>query len=314
MNTHVNFSVPVPVVNDFIPINYIHVYSKTSPIVHQKSTPQSDEGKHVKESVYWDQYYEDKNFRYEWNNGILEVKEMPTFLCMCCADFFKRMIEQYLSVNPIALLVSLDIAFSITMNKKKMIRKPDLAIILNTNPFQPKDFDRSYKGTYDICIEFLSESKNAYVLKDTIYKKQEYCAAEVKEYYIIDDKNIHTAFYRLNSQGEYEPIPQKNGIITSTVLPGFRFRVEDIYKRPDFKELMKQDVYKNYILVDYRKQCEQTEKERKAKEKECKAKNLALKEMKKERKAKEKERMEKEKVVIENKRLLQLIKEMGITK
>ena len=308
MIAHANYSVPVPAVNDYIPINYNYarVDSHPEPIVYQEIIHQSDAGKLVEESVYWDQYYENKDFRYEWNNGILEVKEMPTFLCMCCADFFKRMIEQYLSVNSIAQLVWLDMAFSITMDGKSMIRKPDLAIILNTNPFQPDDFDRSYKGTYDICIEFLSDSKKDYVLKDTIYRKQEYCAASVKEYYIIDDKNINTAFYRLNSQGDYEPIPQKNGIITSTVLPGFRFRVQDIYNRPDFKELMKLDVYKEYMLVDYLKQCEETEKERKAKEKERKAKE-------KERKAKEKEREEKERVIQENKRLLQIIQKMGIT-
>ena len=261
--------------------------------------PPSDEGLYVEESVYWDMYYEDDFYKYEWNNGILEVKEMPTILSGFYARFFVNLIEQFFSVNPVGDLIITDIGFTILTPDKKIIRRPDFAIILKSNPVQPALSDRSYKGIYDICIEFLSDSKKKYVTKDTVNKKQEYSDASVKEYYIIDANKTYTAFYRLQNNGIYESIPLDNGIMRSTVMQGFQFRVNDIYECPDFKTLINDDIYKDYILLDYQKQCKKAEEERKAKE-------LALKEV-------EKERTAKEQALKELAQLKLLIKKMGQT-
>jgi len=41
---------------------------------------QNNAGLRISKSDYWENYYHDKAFRYEWNNGILEVKDMPTHI------------------------------------------------------------------------------------------------------------------------------------------------------------------------------------------------------------------------------------------
>ena len=283
--------------------NYVPRQSKNKK--RTDTFPKSKAGLYVDEATYWDLYYEDYDFKYEWNNGILEEKEMPTLYSVFCSSWFGKILEEYLLVNPIAMLIKLDFGFRLNLPKKTTIRKPDFALILKSNSLQPDIWDCSYKGIYDICIEFLSETKKKYVIRDTVEKKKEYSKAKVKEYYIIDANKKHTAFYRLNHTGRYIKIKPDKGVIRSEILPGFQFKIDDLYTCPELKELIKDDIYKSYVKVDFQKQCQLTELERKAKEKERKAREKELK-------AKEKAILEKEKLKRENILLKKLLKEKGI--
>ena len=53
-------------------------------VVHQEiELPRSEAGKHVSEEEYWEKYYEyvgESDFKYEWNNGVLEEKPGADFL------------------------------------------------------------------------------------------------------------------------------------------------------------------------------------------------------------------------------------------
>ena len=254
---------------------------------------QSKAGTYVSEETYWDLYYEDKDYRYEWNNGVLEIKDMPTIEIVHCARWLILIMEQFLEVNPIAQIIFLDIGFRLDLSQKTSVRKPDCAIISNDNPVQPDKRDRSYKGIYDICIEYVSDSKPQYIIKDTVERKREYCQAQVKEYYVIDDINKNTNFYTLDTHGNYEEMTSENGIIRSTVLPGFQFRIDDLYRQPELMSLIDDPVYQSYIKKDF-------QEERKAKE-------LALKELETVRLSEQKAQQEKQAAIEENKRLKQLL-------
>ena len=276
---------------------------------------QSKAGTFVDESTYWDVYYEDKDYRYEWNNGLLEIKDMPTLDIIHSVRWLYKIMEQFLEVHPIAHLIILDFGFRISLPQKTAVRKPDCAIILNDNPVQPANKDRSFDGIYDICIEYLSDSNPHYVIKDTVERKHEYCLAMVKEYYIIDDMNKHTVFYRLDTNGNYVKIAPQKGVIRSTVLPGFQFRVSDLYDQPDLNRLIDDPVYQPYVRLDLQKERQEKEKERQAKEKERQEKEKERQAKEKEQQAKEtalklaeKERAEKQAAIEEIKRLKQLLK------
>ena len=267
---------------------------------------QSDAGLMVSESEYWENYYHDTEVRYEWNNGRLEVKDMPTHISIVCVNFLLDCIEQYLISNPIATLITYDHAFTLKAQKTKTIRRPDYAVILKSNPVQMLPGDYSYSGTYDICVELLSDTKKQYITKDTVTRKKEYANANVSEYFIVDiNKQKHTAFYRLNQNGTYVKIKSQNGVIQSTVLPGFQFRIEDIYRHPNLIDLIDDDVYKNYMLLDYQKERQEKEKVRKEKEIIRKEKEIILQEKEKERQEKEKIRKEKEKIRKEREKIRQ---------
>jgi hypothetical protein len=87
--------------------------------------------------------------------------------------------------------------------------------------------------------------------RDTVDKKKEYAGAGVQEYYILDNKARHTAFFAQTTLGIYQPIHPINGVIHSGVLPGFRFRVADLYRQPSFIELTNDNIYQDFVLPEY---------------------------------------------------------------
>ena len=61
-------------------------------------------------------------------------------------------------------------------------------------------------------MEFLSDSTQIEVRRDTEEKKREYALAGVKEYTILDPSGEHMRFYRLTPQARYErssPMPRR---------------------------------------------------------------------------------------------------------
>jgi len=100
--------------------------------------------------------------------------------------------------------------------------------------------------------------------RDTIIKKAEYAKAGIKEYYILDAQRERTQFFRLNkTRSIYKAIkPQKGGIIKSKVLPGFQFRIEDLFGKPSIEEMVENKVYQQFVMPNYlrEKQAHQAEK------------------------------------------------------
>jgi hypothetical protein len=220
----------------------------------------SANGLRVSEDVYWEKYSHDPDFRYEWNNGILEEKPMADYLSFAMYSWFFSLLKEFLKAHLIARIIGLDIGFRLALPHKTSIRRPDLALILHSNPVAIADDDCTYQGIFDLCIEFLSDSTPEDVKRDTVVKKAEYCQAGVREYFILDRKGKETAFYRLTDAGMYAPIPGPDGIFRSEVLPGFQFRLQDLYEHPDFRERLDDHVYNSFILLDYQAEHQRAER------------------------------------------------------
>ncbi|NJL58708.1 MAG: Uma2 family endonuclease [Desulfobacteraceae bacterium] len=213
----------------------------------------SENGRFVSEKEYWNHYYRHPDFSYEWNNGYLEEKPMTDLRGSLIYQWFLDILRRYFSICPIGRIVNLEIGFRLELPFGASVRKPDLAILRDDNPVMMHLNDFSYKGTFDLCIESLSYSSPKEVRRDTIEKKKEYESVGVKEYYILDARQTETAFYRLDEKGKYRKIVAKNqDIIESDVLPGFRFRISDLYRQPSLEEIAEDEVYQHYVLPFYR--------------------------------------------------------------
>jgi hypothetical protein len=209
---------------------------------------------HITEQEYWEHYYNDSEISYEWNNGCLEEKHMSDFITYLVYRWFQNILNQYLTVNPIAEFTGLEMGFRLQLPNKVTIRKPDLGVVLNNNPVALLPTDRTYNGIFDMCIEALSDSSDAEIRRDTIVKKAEYANVGIQEYYILYGLNYQMEFYRLH-HGLYIPIERIDGdIIQSSVLPGFQFRISDLHNRPSFEAMMDDPVYQSFILPDYRQE------------------------------------------------------------
>jgi hypothetical protein len=208
----------------------------------------------VSEAEYWEKYYDyvgPNDPQYEWNNGYLEEKPMPDHVSCLMYDWFKILLWIYLKSQPVAKMVSLEMGFRLALPHKTVIRKPDLGLVLNSNPVPLGPRHQSYRGIFDMCLESLSYSKPGEVKRDTVTKKREYAQAGVKEYYILDARGTKTAFYQLAPGGIYRPIPPtSDGLIGSNVLPGFQFRLADLQRQPTLTEMSKDGVYQRFVGLD----------------------------------------------------------------
>ncbi len=224
-----------------------------------------DEGRYVTLEEYWARWYEnpypDIDVSYEWNNGILEAKPSANKPQLDLGNWFLDLLRRYLETYAIAELINMETGFYMTMadseessGMRRAVRKPDIGIILNSNPVSWGDIDqRSFAGICDAVVEFLSDSTLTEVRRDTDEKRRDYALAGVKEYTILDPSGEHMRFYRLAPEGRYEEIlPDGEGVIHSEVLPGFQFRHEDLWRLPDLAELALDEVYAGFVIPGFR--------------------------------------------------------------
>ncbi len=174
--------------------------------------------------------------------------------------WFYELLNHFLKVNSVGLIMGLEFGFRLKLPEKTTVRKPDLALILNRNPVQPSYSDVAYKGVFDLCVESLSHSNKKVITRDTVLKKKEYEVIGVGEYYILDSIGRETSFFRQGKQGRYEHIKPVNGVIRSGILPGFQFRVSDLYNRPSFIELADDKVYTDYVMPFYTEEKKKVER------------------------------------------------------
>jgi len=229
----------------------------------------------ISETEYWEKYYHADDVTYEWNNGYLEEKPVSDLLTISMYKCFFELLEHYLRTNPIAQSVILEMGFRLVLPKSTSVRRPDLGVILNNKPIPILPHDKSYHGTFDLCVEALSDSTADIKKRDTVTKKNEYAQGGVKEYYLLDGHREQTQFYRLNARGVYMPIkPVKGGIIKSKVLPGFQFRIEDLYHPPSPEDMIEDWVYQDFVLPGYRQEklARQVEQEARQVEQEARQK------------------------------------------
>jgi len=184
----------------------------------------------VSETEYWEKYYDYPDKKYEWHNGYLEELLPSQQVTFQSYLRYLMLINAYLETNKIADLCGLGMGFRLDLPNGVSIRRPDLGLVLKNNPIPIEGHDTRYHGTFDICIEAISEFPSE-IERDTVIKKAEYAAVGVKEYFILDGNKRFTSFYRLDpDRAVYVPIePLEGDIIQSNVLPGFQFRISDYF-------------------------------------------------------------------------------------
>ena len=147
-----------------------NILKETKP--QKKTLISSEAGKRISEQDYWQNYYEHPDFHYEWNNGLLEEKPMSDYLSFEMYQWFLQLLKEYLKTFPEGRLMGLEMGFRLDMGEEVSVRKPDLAVILHSNPVATQDLDRSFRGVCDVCVEFLSDSTKKEMERDTIFKKK----------------------------------------------------------------------------------------------------------------------------------------------
>ena len=226
--------------------------------LYRSDYDESFEGKEVTEDEYWEHFYYDTP--YEWNCGRLEVKPLADYLSGLIHRWFVSLLSEFSKYVEKIQIVGNEMGFKMLLPQGIVIRKPDIGLICE-NSTQMGNLDRNYKSTFDVCVEFLSDSTKKVAERDIYEKKVEYETGGVKEYYIIDREGRHTYFFRLEN-GVYKDIKPVDGVIKSKALKGFQFRIEHLYSMPDLHDLIDDPVYKNFVCLKYQEERAEKEKEK----------------------------------------------------
>jgi Uma2 family endonuclease len=216
-------------------------------------SPYSADGLAVSEAEYWEKYYEVTDYHYEWNNGVLEEKPVSDYATFKVYKWLFLLIDAFLRSHPIGRLVALETAFRMEFadQEKATIRKPDFFVVLGDNPAPYGDAENSFGGIADLCVEAISDTSRKNVERDTKTKRGEYELAGVSEFYMLDASGRHMIFLRRNAAGKFAPIPPTpDGVIRSETLPGFQFRIDDLYRQPPLVELSEDEVYRGFVLPE----------------------------------------------------------------
>ena len=240
-------------------------YLQAEPLAPPVNPFAPDHGRCVTKEEYWARWYEnpypDIDVSYEWNNGRLEAKPLPNEPQLDLYNWFLQLLLRYLSTCNIAKLINLETGFVLTIEdptepsgQREAVRKPDIGVILNSNPVPWGGVDRRhFDGVCDMVVEAVSDSTRAELLRDTEEKRRDYALAGVKEYYILYPGREHMRFYRLIPGGHYQEIqPNADGVIASKLLPGLQFRMQDLRRQRDILELALDDVYSGYVIPDHK--------------------------------------------------------------
>jgi Uma2 family endonuclease len=115
-------------------------------------------------------------------------------------------------------------------------RDPDLLFV---NSDRLSNLQPTYlSGGPTVAIEFVSDDSED---RDHVEKYQEYEAAGVQEYWIIDARLHVFEPFRLNTNGHFEPMQVNDGVFTSQAITGFWLRTEWLWNadRPPALEVLR---------------------------------------------------------------------------
>lgn len=116
-------------------------------------------------------------------------------------------------------------------------REPDVFVVMQGNPGQ--ETSKEFIGAADIVVEVISDDS---MFRDRVTKFDEYEAAGVREYWLIDPRpdRKRADFYVLDVvAGRYRPASlEADRIFCSTVLPGFWLDVDWLWQEnPNVAEI-----------------------------------------------------------------------------
>ncbi len=158
----------------------------------------------------------------EWVDGEVIVMSPVSDKHDGIVFFVRCLLQSYLSFRPLGVVRGEPFTMKIGTGRG---REPDILFVatahrdrLNTN---------FLNGPADVVIEVVSPES---VTRDHVTKYNEYQAAGVPEYWVLDPTVPKALFYRLNHNKRYELIAQdETGHFHSQSVPGFRLHIPTLW-------------------------------------------------------------------------------------
>ena len=162
--------------------------------------------------------------RAEWLMGVV-IKHMSNNKThQMSLIFLIALVRAYLQYRQIGQVFPA--GYSMYIKEDQPAREPDLLVVLNKN--RERAQYSNLRGAADVAVEIVSPESGR---RDRGTKVEEYEAAGVAEYWLIDPLHKGLMLYRLNAEGRHEQQnPNAQGRIHSHVLPGFYLSAASLWR------------------------------------------------------------------------------------
>jgi Uma2 family endonuclease len=197
--------------------------SITQPVPHSPQATEPPQAQPVRLRMSYEEYlaWADEDTRAEWVAGEVIVSMPPKDLHQRLVEFLYYLLGTFIRLNSLGLLRIAP--FEVKLSAEGPARQPDLMFLraAHLDRLTPE----RVVGPPDLIIEVVSDDSEH---RDRVDKFNEYEAAGVPEYWILDNRpqRRRAYFYRLGAEGQYLQVGlEPGGIYRSAVLEGFWLRV-----------------------------------------------------------------------------------------
>jgi Uma2 family endonuclease len=164
--------------------------------------------------------------RAEWVDGEVILMSPSNLSHQQLMLFLARLLAAFVEARELGQLLLPP--FLMRLPTRPSGREPDLLFIAAEHADRLRE--TYLEGPADLAVEIVSPDSGA---RDRSKKLDEYEAAGIPEYWLIDPRRKEAHFYQCGEDGLYSLGPiDADGIYRSRVLPGFWLRVEWLWQRP----------------------------------------------------------------------------------
>ncbi|MFN8421107.1 MAG: Uma2 family endonuclease [Anaerolineae bacterium] len=177
----------------------------------------------VSEQEYLDKYAAE---HYEWVGGVAYKMSPTMYRHFLLLAYLLDLLRAYFLVRPIGLVVGDSFLLKMDTLPDRPHREPDLVVLLNEN--RSLLHDTFIQDRADLVIEIVSPDRAE---RDYGKKFQEYEAASITEYWIVDSLRKECRFLRLNSEGRYQSqFADGDGNYRTPILPQLILHVPTLWQ------------------------------------------------------------------------------------
>ncbi len=161
----------------------------------------------------------DEDTRAEWVDGEVIMMSPASFRHNDLTGWLTGLLRLFIEHHGLGVVVGPE--FQIRLAQEQSRRVPDILFVTGDRCDLLQE--NHLEGPPDLAIEIVSPESEA---RDWREKYAEYESAGVREYWVIDPMSQHVEAYTLAGEDGYRRVEEKEGVIWSTVPPGFRLQTK----------------------------------------------------------------------------------------
>ncbi len=171
----------------------------------------------------------DSGLLVEYTDGFIRVLPMPTLLHQWIVRFLFRDLDAFVNGQALGEVLMAPLPVELTASK---YREPDIVFI---HPTRIKKWKGQPVGA-DLAVEVVSEGKENWQ-RDYVEKREEYAAAAIAEYWIVDPQERQITVLSLSGHKYREHgVFCADDTASSVLLHGFTCKVNEVFAKCDEAE------------------------------------------------------------------------------